>query len=417
MGLALATVALVGVASGGASPPVVGGQAAEQGRWPSAAAIDYGGVTNCSGVLVHERLALTAGHCDSEALSHVILNRADLDSDQGERIEVLERHAYPEAFSSFDVTLLVLAEPAQTPPAQLMLGCASSWLSEGAQAQVVGYGNTEADGGGPTRSLHEAQVSVVDAACEDASADCNPSAMPDGELIAGGEGSDSCLGDSGGPLYLWGPEGWPVLAGTTSRAALPATQTCGDGGIYVRLDAVADWIEQTSGLSLAEPDCQGWENTPPQLGGLRAEVAVGEVIEVALEVVDPDSWQTLELQVLDAAGVSAELDGRLLRVEGLEPGSGFVSLQVSDGLATGQARIDLDVLAVRGMPWVEAEPLSGCSSRPRTASWILTLLALLAYRSSQPWVRSSAATRSARTRCPDTDRWQSPRNRSGSSVS
>ncbi len=403
----------------GTAPPVVGGDEAPQGRWPSTAAIYFGGASTCTGVLIHERLALTAGHCDADTLSHIVLDRADLDSALGEELEVAERHAYPEAFSTFDVTLLVLAEPAETPPAELMLGCATAWLTEGARAQVVGYGNTEADGGGATSVLHEVEVPIVDPACEDAGADCNPAAMPDGELIAGGDGQDSCIGDSGGPLYLWSPEGPPVLAAITSRAALPATRTCGDGGIYVRVDAVADWIEQTSGLSLEEPACEGWDNTAPSLSVPAQTLEQDAWLEVELQPQDPDTWQALEVEVLSTEGVGAEVSGWTLRLHGEEVGSGWVALSVSDGLLSSTTELQVEVLpaASQRPVVVEAEPLHGCSSRAGGASWLLGLLGLLAYGSSQPSRRSSSATRAASAWCPETDRWQSSRNRSGAPLS
>jgi hypothetical protein len=57
----------------------------------------------------------------------------------------------------------------------------------------------------------------------------------------------------------------PLLAGITSRAANPGAtprggveEPCGTvPGLYVRVDAVVDWIEDTIGEQLPEPDCAG----------------------------------------------------------------------------------------------------------------------------------------------------------------
>jgi endonuclease G len=60
---------------------------------------------------------------------------------------------------------------------------------------------------------------------------------------------DSCSGDSGGPLYVQWNGAW-LLAGATSRATKASVRTCGDGGVYVRVDRYRDWIEKTAGVKL-----------------------------------------------------------------------------------------------------------------------------------------------------------------------
>jgi secreted trypsin-like serine protease len=63
--------------------------------------------------------------------------------------------------------------------------------------------------------------------------------------VAGRKGShrDSCKGDSGGPAYVFVDNSYK-LAGTTSRATDEAMDVCGDGGVYVRADGLAAWIEE-----------------------------------------------------------------------------------------------------------------------------------------------------------------------------
>ncbi len=61
---------------------------------------------------------------------------------------------------------------------------------------------------------------------------------------------DSCNGDSGGPFYLDGGNGTWFVGGATSRATNKAISNCGDGGVYVRLDAYRDWIVSVSGVTL-----------------------------------------------------------------------------------------------------------------------------------------------------------------------
>lgn len=73
------------------------------------------------------------------------------------------------------------------------------------------------------------------------------------EMVAGKPvlARDSCSGDSGGPFFVGSPKkGW-LLAGATSRSTKSAMSTCGDGGIYVRVDEYRVWIEDTAGVKLS----------------------------------------------------------------------------------------------------------------------------------------------------------------------
>ena len=59
--------------------------------------------------------------------------------------------------------------------------------------------------------------------------------------MAGGDGHDSCNGDSGGPAYIL-VDGGRKVAGLTSRATEGATNPCGEGGIYTRVDTQREFI-------------------------------------------------------------------------------------------------------------------------------------------------------------------------------
>ena len=100
----------------------------------------------------------------------------------------------------------------------------------------------------------EGQAAVIDVTCNGAG--CQPAVSPGGEFIAGGQGVDSCFGDSGGPVYLDSrattASCWPAWC----RAALDdAVTPCGDGGIYVRPDDLIDWIELAAGEPIARATC------------------------------------------------------------------------------------------------------------------------------------------------------------------
>jgi len=104
---------------------------------------------------------------------------------------------------------------------------------------LVGFGRSEV-GSGVKR---EVNVNI------DQHADINEAETrlrfeSDLEFTAGGRGFDSCNGDSGGPAYILTDTGRRVV-GLTSRG-FPPLGTCGEGGIYTRVDVHRDFIRQVA---------------------------------------------------------------------------------------------------------------------------------------------------------------------------
>jgi len=226
---------------------VMGGTVVPEGRWNEVSA------HSCSGVLIAPRWVLTAGHC---TLGN---GEVQLEHRQQEHT-VTDTIPHPNWQTTLDVGLLELATDASVEPARLAFGCGSEYVTDGAPVQIVGYGATSPSGSQYNAALREATTTIVDADCSGDDWSCF---MPGQELIAGHPGVDTCPGDSGGPLYVLTETG-PLLAGITSRAANPGAtpsggveEPCGSvPGLYVRTDAVVDWIEDTIGEALPEPDCE-----------------------------------------------------------------------------------------------------------------------------------------------------------------
>ena len=240
---------------------VVGGEEAEPGSWDDAAGIVfYSSYVGCTGVLIAPKLVLTAGHCVG-GISHVLLGSTDWYSDEGNFYVVERTVQYGDVYDGVDIALLILEEEATYAPRLIATDCIrDEHLVDGAEVAVVGYGNTQATGGGSTSRLHEGVTYIADADCDEDYIDnmytgCNPR-TPGGELAAGGNGVDACFGDSGGPLYLLTDEG-DFLVGITSRAyaGAPDSRPCMYGGIYSRPDYVLDWIEEVSGETVPRPQC------------------------------------------------------------------------------------------------------------------------------------------------------------------
>jgi secreted trypsin-like serine protease len=263
--------------------PIVGGTNAPQGKWPDAAAILYrfNGKDGfeCSGVLVGPSVVLTAGHCANPAigvLDNVLLGTNSLARpDDGETLGVIAVHEYPSSQTSIDIAALELSRNADENARPLATGWARLDIVNGAAVEIVGYGAIDSTGSTYVDDLQEATTAITDFDCS-GSTECYPGAQPEGELGAGGDGVDSCNGDSGGPLYLLARYG-TYVAGITSRGY---TVDCGTGGIYARPDKIADWIEQVTNRHVAR-------GPEPKFGTIHA--APGAAGETTLSANDPVS--------------------------------------------------------------------------------------------------------------------------------
>ncbi len=357
--------------------PIVGGTPASAGTWPEVVALSTPTNFACSGILIAPDLVLTAGHCHFN-LSHAQLDTTDHAVISGEVIDVATVTAHEDFFGTFDVAIVELVEPSTLPPPRLAIDCmADQLLQDGAEAVIVGFGATDLDGRVSTSILHEASVPVLDADCDDPSRGCHRELAPGGELLAGGEGIDTCTGDSGGPLYLFDQDGVPWLAATTSRAASPADTACGDGGIYVRLDAVVPWIEEVTGRRLLHPDCEG-VNRAPFPPGQALEVALGGTVTGLVDATDPDADQnhtfTLEtppdygfVQVGSSGLFTYHAPSNLV-------GPDRFTIRVEDDgypPLAGTAIVDVEIL-----PPQEERPRGGCGcTTPGFTSRLVTMLA------------------------------------------
>lgn len=355
--------------------PVVGGSPADPGAWPDAAALFTQQAFACTGTLVAPDLVLTAGHCGFN-VTEVVLGTVDHGSG-GERLPVARVTAHPDYFTTFDVAVVELARPATTPHRLLALDCIErGWLVTGNEVAIVGYGATDSYAQQWGSVLNEARTVIRDASCADLASGCNATVSPGGELVAGGDGIDSCNGDSGGPLYLLTPEG-AFLAGITSRAASPATVPCGDGGIYVRPDAVLDWVEDVTGRTLDRPQCEG-VNLPPVPEVASVDVRAGSSVLIEVQSGDPDpDGHTLEVALGAAQGRTSAVSSSLVLYTADHDARGTDSFLVrvtDDGAPplSGEAVVRVRVMQGTARP-------AGCSHTRHPAS-PLGILALLAVR-------------------------------------
>jgi len=239
--------------AGAIETPVVGGTPVPAGKWPDVALVVAHDAL-CTGTLIAPDVVLTAGHCIGIDPVEVVLDTVDFGEPGGEAIKVKSATAYPDWQHSFDVGVLVLDHAAREKPRAIAAACtAKEHVAVGDPVHIVGFGLTAASGKGMNTQLHEADLAITDATCAQDPA-CQPSIAPGGEIVAGGGGTDSCFGDSGGPLYVTAA-GSPALIAVVSRGLAETGTPCGHGGVYVRADRVVSWIEKVTGRTIARAKC------------------------------------------------------------------------------------------------------------------------------------------------------------------
>jgi secreted trypsin-like serine protease len=265
----VAALALLGllVQSVSAAPPktprIIGGEPADLGEYPFMVALLYEPIDGtdyqkqyCGGSLIGSRWVLTAAHCvdflESADEVAVAVNRVELDSRQGTRVDVKAFYTHPDYLTSAtgtpDVALLELAKPVRgVEPIELADANDDVYEAAGTLLTVIGWGNTTMTGQ-PNfpNELQELQVPVVsDAQCDFA---YQGGVVVEVELCAGDRGVDSCQGDSGGPLFATTSSGDFVQLGVVSWGF-----KCGKEhfpGVYAEVNSplVRNWIRSVSGI-------------------------------------------------------------------------------------------------------------------------------------------------------------------------
>jgi V8-like Glu-specific endopeptidase len=188
------------------------------------------GSSCCTGTLIAPNAVLTAAHCVGANGCGATTIFIGTDSNQptsGRIYQIKHQIAHPgydrNRFYN-DLAILILDKPV---PDSVAKPRALAYTSEIAGAKsflAMGFGRTQQNEFGVK---YESPVALAK--------------LEQYEIEAGGNGFDSCQGDSGGPLFYVGQfgdnKGRLFLAGVTSHGG-----ACGQGGVYVRVDAYQTWI-------------------------------------------------------------------------------------------------------------------------------------------------------------------------------
>ena len=279
--LAAAPAAADAPRSPGVGERIINGHAPTQARPAQVSVFLLPSNSVCGGTLVSARWVLTAGHCATTSAG-VVLDPAAVAVNIGGTTRfngtpravdtvLLDPAFTPEGPGppKNDLALLHLAAPATQEPLRMIRDAETALWSPGVQAKVIGWGVTQT--GSQSTTLLEAEVPIVsDVDCSSVWGSLFEAASM---VCAGGGSTDTCGGDSGGPLMV-AHNGAFTLAGVTSWGA----ENCGTinrPGVYTRLGApaLAAWVRTrvptvTITASPASP-------APGEQVGLSASVARG----------------------------------------------------------------------------------------------------------------------------------------------
>ncbi|CAL4099991.1 unnamed protein product, partial [Meganyctiphanes norvegica] len=242
---------------------VVGGESTAAGDWPWLAAI-LGNVfpsrersVFCGATLITKQHVISAAHCFKKRFPNTIVRLGEYNVsipnslDGGQDFEIVDERIanYDRVTKENDLILLKLDRPVNQFTDFIRAACLPFHLRndpfDGKTLEVVGWGLVVVETLTYTDTPLLGKVPVVPLSeCQEAYKKKSSSLVDNRQLCAGTGVTDSCRGDSGGPLnYLDFNTGRFYIVGVVSFGP----KNCGDSnlpGVYGRIGSYLDWIEE-----------------------------------------------------------------------------------------------------------------------------------------------------------------------------
>lgn len=228
---------------------IVGGVNAQRGEWPWQVSLQFQRMHLCGATLIHKKWLLTAAHCFANKLAPrswaASLGSLSSSGKGGVRVtlrRIILHPRYNSTSMDLDVALVELSVPAPLDSTILPICLPSPWhrFPERTECFISGWGTME-EGGSPAKLLQTASIDIISQSeCRQSYANGLTSNMICAGFMEGG--TDSCTGDSGGPLSCREPSGRWFVAGITSWGRGCARNSF--PGVYVRVTEVREWIQK-----------------------------------------------------------------------------------------------------------------------------------------------------------------------------
>jgi secreted trypsin-like serine protease len=234
----------------------------------------------CTASVIAPTVLLTAAHCvlPSEVganATFTVLPSDDLNTSTTQQLAVKETHYDPDfdinqLENGHDIAVVILAKATTLAP--LAVGHADPSALVGQSVRLVGYGldNAAAQTGAGVKRMVTAPIDDVSARL----------------IQIGGNGKDTCNGDSGGPA-LATVGGKQTIIGITSFG----DSSCGSGGYDTRVDLYGSFLSKYVGSSSGSTSGSQTEKEPNDGSSQANELADGDLDGVLGAVGDVD-WFT-----------------------------------------------------------------------------------------------------------------------------